>query len=143
MKRVAVTVMTLFSLGLMGSGDIINEQYQVHKVHSIARQGSIRESLACNEIKKQDLYAMDVFCNTPLLYASFFSNIENIRYLVDQGVDINHRNKLSMTAIYVAVKYDKQESMIVLTELGAYTNDVRRITSNHQQEIIDAITLCK
>ena len=56
---------------------------------------------------------------TPLHYASESSNFDAIKFLIDNGAEVNSKSKLGQTPLHIAALYNRHENVRVLISLGA------------------------
>jgi len=65
-----------------------------------------------------------VFDRTPLQYTSFYNHSELARYLIDNGADIHHKDRMDKNALAYAIENNALQTAKLLIENGTNVNDV-------------------
>lgn len=66
-------------------------------------------------IKKQtDINCKDKYSQTPLMWATTVENADIVRYLIDHGANISHKNKIDETALIIAENFGHDEIVNIL-----------------------------
>lgn len=127
---------------------IISERFNVHASHHIAHSGSIQESLKSGLIIHTDLNEWDKFGNTPLHYAVFYNNKNNITALIKNHADIDARNQFGQTPTFIAMRAQHMDVVLYLISKGAnmFTQDhkgvsARSMADANQLESMDVVDL--
>lgn len=81
-----------------------------------------------NNTKAQDLISqssidiLDGEARTPLIYASFSGNIEMLKWLIDQGAEIDHQDRSGICSLHAASQNGHIRIIEKLLESGANPN---------------------
>ncbi|MFY9309466.1 MAG: ankyrin repeat domain-containing protein [Bacteroidia bacterium] len=66
--------------------------------------------------------AYDGFLRTALIWATVFNNIQLLKWLIDNGANINHQDRNGYTALHFAAQEKRQECAELLIGKGADIN---------------------
>ena len=77
----------------------------------------------------------DVFGRTALILASFGGYLDIIKVLLDAGDDIDHQDNEGMCPLHWAVRKGHLDAVKLLLEMGAYPNNIGRLTLDDDDEV--------
>ena len=84
-------------------------------------------------------------CESLLMHAVFESNVECVKILLAQGVDVNYQCSHGMSALLVAIKMESYECAAILMENGADGDKIFpvRVDSDRVVEMTPLIAACQ
>ncbi|XP_044738962.1 uncharacterized protein LOC123300452 [Chrysoperla carnea] len=89
-------------------------------IHSLAKMGTVNDLL--KYMKPGEVHALDLYNKqTPLFYA--LHNVSNVKFLIENGADVNHRDNENKTPLYLAIDYENLDCVRILVNNGANVND--------------------
>jgi ankyrin repeat protein len=80
--------------------------------------------------------ALDGYQRTSLIWTSFYNNTELLKWLLDNGANINHQDKNGFSSLHFAVKDHRFEATEILINSKA---DLELKDSNGNTPLMDAI----
>ncbi len=80
--------------------------------------------------------ALDGYQRTSLIWASFYNNTELLKWLIDNGADINHQERNGFSALHFAGKEQRYDTAAILIENKA---DLEIKDSKGNTPLMDAI----
>lgn len=114
-------------------------------MHEVVRSLSTDVALFL-KIKGVDIDASDNWRRTPLMVAVASNYVIMVKWLLQNGADINHRTKKDgLTAIHIAAKYEALETFDLLIEFGAspLERDFQRKTPFHHAAELGDARMCR
>lgn len=64
--------------------------------------------------------------NNPLISATIFEKYDIVKYLIEQGANVNSKNQVDESPLYIAARYNRPDLVRLLVENGANVNDPDR-----------------
>ncbi len=86
--------------------------------HDLARWGRLDDLKAQVQRNPEKLEELDELGKTPLFFTVVQRQEEVLRWLVEQGADVNHQDATGLTAMHAAARWDRGDMIRVLHELG-------------------------
>jgi len=80
--------------------------------------------------------ALDGYQRTSLIWASFYNNTELLKWLIDNGANINHQDRNGFSALHFAAKEQRYDTAEILINNKV---DLEIKDSNGNTPLIDAI----
>ena len=77
-----------------------------------------------------DIEVRDDDGNTPLIYASIYGHIEIVKYLIDQGADIEIRNNYGRSFTFYLAKDQKEKVEKIIEDLQKRRAMIKSCRSN-------------
>ncbi len=98
----------------------------IHYVAQYNRPEMMSSLLSVGEDINKKTYSLNETFNeaTPLMISVYYSSIDNVKYLLENGADVNYQNKEGYSAIAYAAITGQKEIFDLLVKYGAET-DIR------------------
>lgn len=98
----------------------------IHYVAQYNRPEMMSSLLSVGEDINKKTYSLNETFNeaTPLMVSVYYSSIDNVKYLLENGADVNYQNKEGYSAIAYAAITGQKEIFDLLVKYGAET-DIR------------------
>jgi len=109
-----------------------NEESGYNELHRAAFMDTIDEQMF-ESVDYQELDDIDHNGNTPLMWASFNSNDQYARILIDQGVAVNTQNFVGETALFIAAArgFDKLCTLLIENGADMRLSNIEGVTPMH------------
>jgi len=109
-----------------------NEESGYNELHRAAFMDTIDEQMF-ESVDYEELDDIDHNGNTPLMWASFNSNIQYARILIDQGVAVNTQNFVGETALFIAAarRFDKLCTLLIENGADMRLSNIEGVSPMH------------